>query len=230
MPAQLIEHAPFRNRSQLFEDRRDAGRFLTDMLAEELGHIQKGIVLAIPSGGIPVAKETAERLELPLDVCIVRKIQIPGNTEAGFGAMTLDGDAFYNEELLARLRLSDEDVRRQQAKVVQELQERDRLYRAGRPQPDLDGADVVLVDDGLASGYTMLAACDWARSRGARRIVVAAPTAPRSTILKLSDKADLLVVAHVQDAGSFAVASAYRNWRDIPAEESARMLAEAAGS
>ncbi len=227
MPATLIEHAPYRNRSMLFDDRREAGRFLAGMLEQELPHLERGIVLAIPSGGVPVAQEVAEKLELPLDVCIVRKIQIPGNTEAGFGAMALDGTVFLNEELLSRLRLSQEDIRRQTAKVEGELAERDELYRGGRPQPDLEEAQVLLVDDGLASGYTMLAACAWARGKGAAHIVAAAPTAPAGTVRRISQDADLVVAAHMQDGGPFAVANAYRNWRDIPAEESARMLAEA---
>jgi predicted phosphoribosyltransferase len=187
----------------------------------------KTMILAIPSGGVPVGLELSRNLTLPMDLVITRKIQIPGNTEAGFGAMTMAGKAFINRELLDMLRLSDAEVEKQMEKVRLELDRRNARFRNNKPFPDLEGLLVILVDDGLASGFTMLAAIDMARSEGAGKIVVAVPTSPLSSIVRIQDKVDQVYCANVQDFGSFAVASAYRNWRDLEPDEVVEMLSGA---
>lgn len=215
----------FKNRGRLFEDRSQAGEFLADMLAPAYKGVAGGIVLAIPSGGVPVGLVLSRRLELPLDLVIVRKIQIPGNTEAGFGAMTPEGDVFLNRELLARLGLSREQMHRQQEEVQKELTRRNELFRGSRPFPDLRGRTVILTDDGLASGYTMIAAATMIKNKQAARIVVAVPTSPLRSLRDISPLADEIYSPHIQDSGgSFAVAAAYRNWRDLSAREVVRLL------
>jgi predicted phosphoribosyltransferase len=215
----------FKNRGSLYEDRFQAGEYLAQMLSPAYQGDPHGIVLAIPSGGVPVGLVLSRRLQMGFDLAIVRKIQIPGNTEAGFGAMTQEGDVFLNRELLAGLRLSQEEVERQKEAVRDELERRNRLFRGSRPFPDLTGRTVLLTDDGLASGYTMVAAATMVRNKQAARIVVAVPTAPLRSLHTIAPLADEIYSPHIQDrGGSFAVAAAYRNWRDLSSEEVVRLV------
>jgi len=219
----LIESSQLRNKHAIFAGRKDAGRYLADMLLKYKDHPQ-AMVLAIPSGGVPVGLELSEKLNLPMDLVITRKIQIPGNTEAGFGAMTMDNKAFINRELLGRLQLSEAEVDEQMAKVRGELQRRNARFRNNRPSPDLEGKVVILTDDGIASGFTMLAAIDMAADSGAAKVVVAVPTAPAASIARIEGMVEEIFCANVQDYGAFAVAAAYKNWRDIEPEEVVVML------
>ncbi|MGB3225535.1 MAG: phosphoribosyltransferase family protein [Desulforhopalus sp.] len=226
MQEKLIDTPQFRNRHGVFVDRKDAGQHLASMM-ESFRERSKTIILAIPSGGVPVGLELSRNLALPMDLVITRKIQIPGNTEAGFGAMTMTGKAFINRELLDMLRLSEAEVDKQMEKVRLELDRRNSRFRNNKPFPKLEGLLVIMVDDGLASGFTMLAAIDMAKSQGAKKIIVAVPTSPLSSIVRIQDKVDQNFCANVQDSGSFAVASAYRNWRDIEPDEVVEMLSGA---
>jgi predicted phosphoribosyltransferase len=223
MQEKLIDTPRFRNRHGIFWGRRDAGQYLASMM-ESFRNRPQAMILAIPSGGVPVGLELSRNLALPMDLVITRKIQIPGNTEAGFGAMTMTGKAFINRELLDMLRLSEAEVNKQMEKVRLELDRRNARFRNNKPFPNLEGLLVILVDDGLASGFTMLAAIDMVRSEGADKIVVAVPTSPFSSIVRIQDKVDQIFCANVQDSGSFAVASAYRNWRDLEPDEVVEML------
>jgi predicted phosphoribosyltransferase len=226
MQEKLIDAPQFRNRHGIFLRRKDAGQYLASMM-ESFRERPETIILAIPSGGVPVGLELSRSLALAMDLVITRKMQIPGNTEAGFGAMTMTGKAFINLELLDMLRLSDAEVEKQMEKVRLELDQRNARFRNNKPFPNIEGLLVILVDDGLASGFTMLAAIDMARSQGADKIVVAVPTSPLSSIVRIQDKVDQIYCANVQDSGSFAVASAYRYWRDLEPEEVVEMLREA---
>lgn len=224
MRYRLHEIPQYRNKHQLFADRHEAGQILAEMLAPEYAGMDNAIVLAIPSGGVPIGIEIARRLLLPRDLLIVRKLQVPGNTEAGFGAMGLDGRRFLNQEMLWYLRLSEEQIENQAAIVREELDRRNRLFREGRPLPDLTGKTTILTDDGLASGYTMLAAADSARGQGAIRIVVAVPTGLLASIEKIGPLADEVYCANVLDYWPFAVANAYRRWHDLSRQEVLALL------
>jgi putative phosphoribosyl transferase len=219
MQTRLHEIENFRDQRLIFADRFEAGATLGSMLQSEYSNIEDGMILAIPSGGVPVGLRVKEKLGLPLELMIVRKLQIPGNTEAGFGAMTLDGTVFFNETLLAQLRLSPEKVESEKRRVVSELKKRNTLFRGGRSFPDLTGKTVVLVDDGLASGYTMLASVEMAKKVNARKIIVAIPTAPLRSIDLILSKADKVYCANIRSAPYFAVAEAYRNWYDLDENE-----------
>lgn len=225
MGARVLTHPPFRDRHGVYPDRPEAGLFLGEMLAASDIPLEGGCVLAIPSGGVPVGMAVARRLRLPCDVVVVRKLQIPGNTEAGFGALNLEGDRVLNTSLVTGLGLGERAIEAEAARVGRELAARERLFRENRPFPSLVGRPVLLVDDGLASGYTMLAAASLARRRGASAVVVAAPTAPQSALARLADVADWIVVPLVCGPGPFAVAAAYQHWRDLDVRETAAMLA-----
>jgi len=224
MKAKINEIKEFRNRRHIFADRIEAGETLALMLQSKIDHFAESMILAIPSGGVPVGIKMQEILGLPFDLLIVRKLQIPGNTEAGFGAMTLDGATFLNNSLLKRLRLSPAQIETEKRRVAEELEQRNAMFRGGRPFPDLTGKRVVLVDDGLASGYTMLASLDMANKAHARETVVAVPTAPQSSIDRILPAADQILCANIRTAPCFAVAEAYRNWYDLDEKEVAALL------
>ncbi len=219
----LTEEPALKDRTYVFTDRAHAGRLLAERLLHYRG---QGVHLfAIPAGGVPVAAEIARRLGIPLELIIVRKIQLPYTTEAGFGALNPAGEAIFNEDLLARLTISKEDIAAQTEKAAASMRRREERLRNGQPYPQLAGQDVIVVDDGLASGYTMRAAVQFLKRRGAGQIIVAVPTASARTVQDLLPSVDELVCLNVRSGWSFAVASAYENWYDLDEEEVLEILA-----
>ena len=206
------------NKFFVFEDRTDAGKRLGELLK---GYLKDKdlLVLAIPSGGVPVAKEIAKTLGAPLELLIVRKIQLPWNTEAGFGAMNLDGDVVLNEQLIRSAGLTEEDIERQIQKTWQTLLERNALFRGNRPFPDISGKTVIVVDDGLASGYTLRAAIEYLKKRNPKRIIVAVPTCSKDAAEEIAKLVDEVYCLNLRDIYPYAVADAYRNWYDLTPEE-----------
>lgn len=222
MSATIIDDPKLRNKSFVFEDRDDAGLHLAKMLEEF--RRKDAIVLAIPSGGVPIGLAVSSYLDLPFDLLIIRKIPIPGNTEAGFGAISLEGDMLLNDSMVKMLRLSDKEIKELAKPVEAELKARNSIFRHGRPMPDLEGKTVILADDGLASGYTMMAAAQLVRRRKPAMVVVAVPTASLNTIELLSDYVDMIICPNIRSGYSFAVADAYRNWYDLSREEVVSLL------
>ncbi|MEK6738211.1 MAG: phosphoribosyltransferase family protein [Planctomycetota bacterium] len=218
----LVENLKLRNKTRIFKDRAEAGK----LLSEKLKHLASPdtIVLAIPAGGVPVGYEIAKSNGLLMDVLIVRKIQIPGNTEAGFGALGPDGKAIFNERLLRSLRLTEEEINQQIEKTKRVLEERNRSYRGNRPFPDLKNKVAVIVDDGLASGYTMLEAVNFVKSKQVKKIIVAVPTASESSIDLLLPEVDEIYCLNARALYPFAVAEAYMKWYDVGDEEVIALL------
>jgi putative phosphoribosyl transferase len=207
----VYEERPF------FRDRADAG----NRLAERLTSYQGGdvVVLAIPRGGVPVAVRVADRLGAPLDVVVPRKIQIPYNPEAGYGAVTEDGTIILNEPLVARLGLTEEQIQRQAEEVRQEVARRSAIYRSKFAVPSVERKTAIIIDDGLASGFTMAAAIKSTRQRRAAHIVVAVPVASAAAyelVEALADEVISLIIAHTY---GFAVASYYYQWYDLTDQE-----------
>lgn len=223
----LIQDAGLKGKTRVFVNRGEAG----ERLASALGGIASpnGIVLAIPAGGVPVACPIAREHALPFDVLIVRKIQIPENPEAGFGALGPAGEVLLNERIVEDLRLSQKEISIQVAETRTVLQDREKKFRKGKPFPEVKDRQVILVDDGLASGYTMLAAVDFVRQRQAGQVIVAVPTAAQRTVNALLPSTDLLVCLNIRGGPVFAVADAYREWYDLPDEEVIELLHGAGG-
>ncbi|MCK5511463.1 MAG: phosphoribosyltransferase [Thermodesulfovibrionia bacterium] len=222
MKGNLVTEDSYRDRVHVFKDRNDAGR----KLGEKLIHYRNtaAMVLAIPSGGVPVALEVSKFLSLPMDLILTRKVQIPWNTEAGFGAINPDGEVVFNEELLARLRLTEGEIAVQVQKTLAILQKRNTVFRADRPFPETKNRILIMVDDGLASGYTMRAALSFIRKRDPQKIVVAVPTGSFSTVERIVSNVDELVCLNLRYGFPFAVADAYRHWYDVTDEEVLSLL------
>lgn len=213
----MIENPSLRDKIYVFDDRYEAGRRLAGMLSGYKG--TDSTVLAIPSGGVPVASEAAAALGLPMDLIITRKLQIPHNPEAGFGAIEPDGEVILNEMLLDQLRLEKDEIETEIGRAMEKARRQNQIFRKGRPFPSLAGRIAIAVDDGLASGYTMLAAIKFLRKVAPEKIVVAVPTGLERTIRFILPEVDELVCLNVRSGFSFAVAEAYRTWYDLKEEE-----------
>jgi len=201
-----------------YKDREHAGHVLADELSKESFKTEP-LVLAVPNGGLAVALPIAESLDAALDIIIVRKLQIPFNPEAGFGALTSLGTMMLNRDLVARLGLSDADIQSVRTRTEKQIESRKEAYDGLVGLYFPDNKDVILVDDGLASGYTMLAAITSVRESNPRSITVAAPTASASATKRVSGLVDKLVCPQVGSGFVFAVADAYENWYDVPDNE-----------
>jgi len=196
----------------IFKDRRDAGRRLAERLSSEKW--AQPIVYAIPRGGVPVGCEIAKRLRAPLDLIIPRKLPIPYNPEAGFGAVAEDGTVVLNDEIVYHLGLDKADIDSIVMAVLDEVQRREREYRT-RPPIDPKGRTAIVADDGLASGYTAIVAVRSLKKKGAAKVVVAVPCSPRTSVERLEKEADMVICLSIQEYGSFAVASYYEDFPDL---------------
>ena len=213
----IIEDSSLRDKLYVFKDRKEAGMLLAQRLLGYKG--TDGIVLGIPSGGVPVAAEVAKAIVLPLDLIIMRKVQIPYNPEAGFGAVGPDSKVLLNEELLRSLDLSEKEVEQQIKMTMNIIKRRNELFRKGLPFPSVKNRVVIIVDDGLASGYTMLSAIDFVKRHEPQKLVVAVPTGSERTVDFILPNVDELICLNVRSGLSFAVADAYENWYDLEDDE-----------
>ncbi|MFQ6050950.1 MAG: phosphoribosyltransferase [Candidatus Hydrothermarchaeota archaeon] len=200
----------------IFKDREEAGKILGEKLAE---YKEDAIVLAIPRGGVPVAYRISKKINAPLDVVVVRKIPIPSDPEAGFGAVTADGTIVLNEPLVSYLRLEPREIEFLARKVMMEVSRRIKKYRKEKPFPEITGKNVIVVDDGLASGFTMLAALKYLKKFNPRKIIIAVPTASARAIEVVEPEADEIVNLISDDRPFFAVASFYESFPDLTDEE-----------
>lgn len=209
--------------TRLFSDRAEAGR----VLAERLRHYADRpgvIVLALPRGGVPVAYEVAKALHAPLDIFVVRKLGIPGHEELAMGAVATGGVRVLNDEVVKGLSIPGFMIDAVANWELQELARRERLYRGARPPPDVRGKTVILVDDGLATGSTMLAAVHALRKLGPARIVVAVPVASPDTCEVLKEHVDETVCATMPEP-FYAVGLWYRDFSQTTDEEVRELLA-----
>jgi putative phosphoribosyl transferase len=210
----------------VYHDRRDAGRVLAQAVAAaSLPGVQNAIVLGLVRGGVPVAYEVAMTLELPLDIMIVRKIGAPGNREFAMGAVASGGAVVLNPEVVRAFHLTEEKLRHAVETHQQEIDRLEALYRQGRPQLQLAGRTIILVDDGLATGASMRAALRAVRPI-ARHVTVAVPVAAPSTAAELSKEVDHMVCAMMPEPLE-AVSLFYRDFSPTSDEEVQSLLADA---
>lgn len=199
----------------VYRDREHAGAVLGEQLEAYRG--ADVAILAIPNGGVPVGIGVRASLGGDLDVLVVRKLHIPWNPEAGFGAVAPDGTVVFNDPLRSSLGLSAREERAIISAEIDAVHRRIEMYQAKPLRTS--GRIVILVDDGLASGYSMLAAIRYVRRTGARSIVVAVPTASQRAVELVALAADKVIVPNVRRGLRFAVADAYRSWRDLEDHE-----------
>ena len=208
-----------------FFDRTEAGQFLAETLSTYANR-DDVVVLALPRGGVPVAAKVAKNLNAPLDVFVVRKLGLPGHPELAMGAIASGGVRVFNGEVVNALRISDEVIDAVSAEELIELQRREKAYRAGLPPLDVEGKTVIVVDDGVATGSTMLAAVSALRQLNAARIVVAAPVIAASTYSDTQRAADE-VAAVMMPEHFYAVGQWYEDFFQTSDQEVRDLLAEA---
>jgi putative phosphoribosyl transferase len=222
MKSSIIDLPELREQTHVFKDRIHAGQILAKML--EADDTRAGIILAIPAGGVPVGVVMAETTGLDFDVAVVSKITLPWNTEAGYGAVAFDGTVKLNKDMLRRVNLTAEEVKQGIEKTTAKVARRVRRLRGAQPFPDLGNRSAIIVDDGLASGFTLRVAVAALRNAGARRIVVAVPTAHRHSAEMIAREVEALYCANIRGGLSYAVAAAYRHWSDVAEEDVVKIL------
>ena len=211
-------HRPYR-------DRTEAGRALGERLVRDLGPRlrESPIVLALPRGGVPVGCEVARALGAPLDVFLARKLGAPGQPELGIGAVTQGGTLMVNERIVRHLDVPWDYIQTLARQEEAEIRRRLRLLRGERPEPEVGGRTVILVDDGLATGVTARAAIEALRERGPRRLVLAVPVCARQTAQLLAPLVEHLVSPRVPD-DMIAIGLHYRDFAQVSDREVVRLL------
>lgn len=204
---------------KIFKDRQSAGK----LLAKKLKKVQSDLVLGIPRGGVVVAAEIAKIFKLPLDVIVTRKIGAPMQPELALGAVDPDGETIWEEQLLSDLGLKPLSLGETVENEWKELKRREDLYRAGKEQLELRGKTVILTDDGIATGSTILAAINFLRRHKAKNIILAVPVASKESAEKLTAVADELVILETPQYFQ-AVGQFYQTFLPVSDEEVVQLL------
>ena len=207
----------------LFKNRREAGRFLAQAL-QSYQHQSGLLILALPRGGVPVGYEVAHALGAPLDVFLVRKLGVPGYEELAMGAVASSGIVVRNHDVLNQFRIPEAEFQRVLREEIQELERRERAYRGSRPPPEIEGRTAILVDDGLATGFSMRAAVAALRQKHPRSLIVAVPVAAPETCAALSREADNVICAATPQP-FHAVGLWYRDFEPTSDDEVQELLA-----
>lgn len=204
-----------------FSDRKDAGKQLASALTDF--SFKEGMVLAIPRGGVVVGYEIASALNFKLDVIVPRKIGAPDNPELAIGAVTEDGTMILDDSLIMYLGVSNDYIYQESERQKQEIRRRQNFYRQGVSEPEIKDKNVIVVDDGIATGYTMKAALASVRNRGAATLTVAIPVGPPSTIKELKYQADNIVCLYTPEYFQ-AIGQFYSDFSQTTDEEVIELL------
>lgn len=216
------------NMNPLFKDRAEAGKVLAEEL-HRFANRENVLILALPRGGVPVAFELAKALHAPTDVFLVRKLGVPGHEELAMGALASGGLRVLNREVVEQLGISPEAIETVAADEMRELERRESEYRRSRPRFDITGRDVILVDDGLATGASMRAAAAALRQRLPKSITIAVPVGSAETCRLLEREVDEVVCARTPDP-FHAVGIWYQDFRQVSDDEVTHLLDLAAES
>jgi len=209
-----------------YTDRTQAGILLAQKLAAYAGR-HDVIVLALPRGGVPVAFEIARALQAPLDVLLVRKLGVPGHEEYAMGAIATGGVCILQSDVIKQLAIPQASVDDLVQRKQEELAQRERLYRSNRPAPKLEGSIVIVVDDGLATGSTMLAAIHALRQARPARMIIAIPVGARVSVARLQAEVDEIVCLSIPENFQ-AVGLWYEDFNQTSDDEVIHLLDEAA--
>ncbi|RLG84593.1 MAG: phosphoribosyltransferase [Thermoprotei archaeon] len=206
-------------REYVFKDRFDGGVVLAELLSQIDILKDNVIVYGLVAGGVPVAYSVAKRLKVEMDVIVVKKILYPWTTEAGFGAVTIDGNYVYDEYIAHTYLGYDKEYVQELARKVHEyVYTRTMRIRGTTEYPSLNNYTVILIDDGIATGYTMVAGLRFLRKLGSKKLIAAAPTACSDGAIKVASEADEVLVVNIRNP-PYAVADAYKEWHDLSDEE-----------
>lgn len=202
---------------RVFEDRRSAGRALVPEL--QRCKLEDPVILGLPRGGIPLAYEIAVALHAPLDTIVVRKLGVPSQPELAFGAIASGGIRVINDDVIeSLLSLDEETIEAIAGREMQELRRREQAYRLDRPYPDLGSRDVVLVDDGLATGATMRAAAEAVKTRSPASVIVAVPVGSASAVARVAAIVDRVICLE-SPVSFYAVGQFYSDFRQTTDDE-----------
>ena len=218
----IIDLSQLRDKIRVFDDRFDAGRKLAEMLSVYKN--SNAIILALPAGGVPVAAAMAEILNLPVDVAVVSKITLPWNTEVGFGAIAFDGTVLLNDTFLKSAGLNNDEINQRIRMTREKVNRRLNYLRGSKPFPDLTGKTVLIVDDGIASGFTMRTAIKAVKKLNAKEIIIAVPTAHSESLRDLLPMANSIYCPNLRSGFGFAVAEAYKKWSDVDERDALEIL------
>jgi predicted phosphoribosyltransferase len=205
----------FDEKNRLFQDRKQAGIKLAERL-EKYKSAENLVIVALPRGGVPVAYEVAKSLSAPLDVFITRKLRFPDNPELALGALAENGEVFLNEDLMDYC--SEEYLQKEKAYQKKEIKRRQMLYRGGMELPSLAGKTVILIDDGVATGATMIATLCALKASRVKELIVAVPVAPHDIIDKVSSLSDKLVILYTPSP-FIAVGAHYMDFAQVSDDE-----------
>lgn len=218
----IVENKLLHNKYRIFESREKAGKQLVELIENECFDV----IVIIPNGGMPVGLGLLKNLSreiLAIDLLIVKKIHVPWTTEAGMGAITPDGKIFLNDRITSQLSIDDLQLQKQidlaRERIVK-IKEKFDL----KPFNDYIDKDVLIVDDGIASGFSMIAGANWLKTKGVRKILIGSPTAPLSSLKILEKYVDTIFCLNIREGYSFAVADAYKKWYDLTNEEAKKYL------
>jgi predicted phosphoribosyltransferase len=206
-----------------YESREQAGEILSEILSDLA--IENPYILAIPRGGIQVAKAVADKFKLPINPLVVKKLPSPGNPEAGFGAVTEDGTMVLNENAVLYLGLTDYIIKNISEKVVSEIKRRKNIY-GGLNDKKIRGSDVIIIDDGIATGYSIIAGINTIKKRAPKSITLAVPVSSHDAFYIISDMVDQLISPVVSNEHFFAVGNFYKIWFDLSEDEIKTVLNE----
>ena len=205
----------------MFQDRKDAGKHVAEAL-EKRG-VEGDVVLAIPRGGLPLGREVADALGAPLDIVVSKKIGAPHNPELAIGAVASDGSVWRNEDLIEELGVEEEYIREKSERVAEMAREKLRKYRGDAGGPELEGKNVIIVDDGVATGATAIACVRQVKEAGAAKTVLAVPVGSPERIEVLREEADEVVV--VETPVRFgSVGQHYRTFGQVSDQEAMEYL------
>ncbi|NPD88378.1 MAG: phosphoribosyltransferase [Asgard group archaeon] len=215
----IIENEAYRNKYHLFESREEAGNQLVCFLEKEI----IDIMLAIPNGGIPISEPLYYHYQpKEFNLLLIRKVHVPWTQEAGMGAVTPDGNVFFNQELINSYSIGEKNVERKVSDAMIAIEERKHYYELS----DYNVSDKIalIIDDGIASGFSMIAGATWLKEMGAEKIIIAVPTAPLDSLKRIESLADKIICLNVRTKYPFAVADAYKDWYDVSSNEVKKIL------
>ncbi|NHJ48884.1 MAG: hypothetical protein FK733_13955 [Asgard group archaeon] len=213
----IIENSKLRNKIHIFETRVEAGEILAELIKEE----SIDVLLIIPNGGLPVGLGLIHNKIIQpksIDLLIVKKIHVPWSTESGMGAITPDGELFLNDNLISYYSIENKQIQKQ-VEVTKERIQNIRSKFGVSDDIDVKGKSVLIIDDGIASGFSMLAGASWLKNKEAKKILIGTPTAPGRSARNLEDKVEKIYCVNIREGLSFAVADAYKNWFDLTLNE-----------